>query len=154
MALVLATQLNFTTRFLMQIWHYDAKIWVSNRIYDTPMQFKASMAMLVGVYILVFSKTAEDCFKCFSKVQNVKYSRFQYRRFAFTEKMIRARRRANLICQLENIHRNQESILMLHTVDHNLDTDEMLDANNLGLDMNFMVRYCAGEKMESAESDT
>jgi len=39
-------------------------------------------------------------------------------------------------------------------MDHNLDTDEMLDANELGLDMHFMVRYCAGEKNASCESDT
>jgi len=63
--------------------------------------------------------------------------------------MLRARRRAILISQLQrNI--TEESILLLHSFESNLDTVDLINANNLGIDRKFMVAFCGGPKHISA----
>jgi len=68
MALVLLSELRMDTMVIYKIWSYDATIWATNRLYSDFNQWEDSMIILFGFYILILSKTVEDCFKCFSKV--------------------------------------------------------------------------------------
>lgn len=51
-------------------------------------------------FIFVLSKTPKDCFLCFSKLKNIKYSIWQYVKFTYTEQFLLIRRNAFLLKEL------------------------------------------------------
>jgi hypothetical protein len=51
-------------------------------------------------FVFVLSKTPKDCFLCFSKLKNIKYSIWQYVEFTYTEQMLMIRRNAYLLTEL------------------------------------------------------
>lgn len=101
--------------------------------------------------LFVISKTNKDCFLCFSKLKNIKYSIWQYVRFIYTEQMIRIRRNANLLSVLQQKLPGQ--IIMLDSEDY-LEPDRCLAAHEVGIDMEFMVRHVGGEYISETDSDS
>jgi hypothetical protein len=55
-------------------------------------------------FVFVLSKTPKDCFLCFSKLKNIKYSMWQYVEFIYTEQMLLIRRNAGLLAELQKIN--------------------------------------------------
>ena len=56
-----------------------------DNFFFTDMYLKWMCVQVCGLFIFMISKTPKDCFKCFSKATNIKYSIFQYVRFIYTE---------------------------------------------------------------------
>lgn len=101
--------------------------------------------------LFVISKTNKDCFLCFSKLKNIKYSIWQYVRFIYTEKMIKIRRNAYLLSALQKKLPGQ--MFMLDSEDY-LEPETCLAAHEVGIDMEFMVRHVGGDYVSETESDS
>lgn len=92
--------------------------------------------------MFVLSKTPKDCFLCFSKLKNIKYSMWQYVEFTYTEQMLLIRRNAGLLAELQKINKGKLIVL---------DSDDYLNpilskkAHKLGIDMDFMVKHVGGD---------
>jgi len=62
-------------------------------------------------FVFVLSKTPKDCFLCFSKLKNIKYSIWQYVEFTYTEQMLMIRRNAYLLTELQKLNANTLIVL-------------------------------------------
>ena len=103
---------------------------------------RAILARILASMLFVVSKTNKDCFLCFSKLKNIKYSIWQYVRFIYTEQMIRIRRNAYLLSALQQ--KLPGKIFMLDSEDY-MEPARCLAAHEVGIDMDFMVRYVGGD---------
>lgn len=101
--------------------------------------------------LFVVSKTNKDCFLCFSKLKNIKYSIWQYVRFIYTEQMIRIRRNAYLLSVLQQ--KEPGKMVMLDDEDY-MEPDFCIAAHKAGIDMEFMVRYVGGDYISDSVSDS
>ena len=98
----------------------------------------------------MLSKTPKDCFLCFSKLKNIKYSIWQYVKFTYTEQFLLIRRNAFLLKELQDKAKPGENVV--------LDTDDYLDpeyarkAWKTGITMDFMVMHVGGTEYNATES--
>ena len=100
--------------------------------------------------MFVLSKTPKDCFLCFSKLKNIKYSMWQTKKFVYTEQFLLIRRNAYLLKELQSKAKAGEMVV--------LDTDDYLDptfsreAHRRGINMDFMVLYVGGTEYADTNS--
>ena len=72
----------------------------------------------IAGFVFVLSKTPKDCFFCFSRLKNIKYSSWQYIEYIYTEQMLMIQRNAYLLAQLQKLNPNEMIVL---------DKDDYLD---------------------------
>ena len=102
---------------------------------------------LLGYYIFLWSKTPKDCFKCFSKATNIKYSIFQYVRYIYTEQMEKVRKNHDLIEKIKAQDKTGAQVIELEFDDY-LNAEETLEAYKCGIDMQYMVEHLGGSLIE------
>ena len=75
----------------------DEETWTVERYYYTHRYFIWENVANISLFFFLVSKLDEDCFRCYSKVKNVRYSEHQFKQYIYTEKMLRAFKRQILI---------------------------------------------------------
>lgn len=100
--------------------------------------------------MFVLSKTPKDCFFCFSRLKNIKYSSWQYIQYIYTEQFLMIKRNAYLLRELQKLNPGQN--IDLDDQDY-LDPIMAKQAHLQGINMEFMVNYVGGDEYNDAESE-
>lgn len=98
---------------------------------------------LIGFFIMITFKNCKDCFFCFSKVKNVRYSIFQIERYTYSEQMLKVWRNAWLLEAVRKINKKGDMLIDLDLDDY-LNPQQTIDRHLLGVDMQFLVADCGG----------
>ena len=111
--------------------------------YLSPLPLLKLTAQVACMYIFVLFKTPKDCFICYSKATNIKYSMFQYVRFVYTEQYLTVQRNANLLEKLQGL--SSKNVLLADLdIDDYLDPKRTIERYTLGVDMDYMVARLGG----------
>lgn len=100
---------------------------------------------------MITSKIPKDCFFCFSKLKNIRYSIFQIERYTYTEQMLRARRNAYILETIRKMNKKGDMLIDLDLDDY-LHPQLTIDRHMLGVDMKFLVTDCGGTENYSERS--
>lgn len=96
------------------------------------------LARNIAGFVFVLSKTPKDCFFCFSRLKNIKYSSWQYIKYVYTEQFLMIQRNAYLLAKLQQL--NPGKMVVLDEDDY-LNPLLSTEAHKKGVDMNFMVEW-------------
>ena len=88
--------------------------------YLSPYVIVKLIIQVVCMNAFVLFKRPKDCFICYSKATNIKYSIFQYVRYVYSEQYLTVQRNANLIDILRKL--NPDNVVLM-----DLDIDDYLD---------------------------
>lgn len=102
--------------------------------FDSPDYLMQQVFQLIGFFIMITFKNAKDCFLCFSKVKNIRYSIFQIERYTYTEQMLKAWRNAYLLEAVRKINKKGDMLIDLDFDDY-LNPQQTIDRHLLGVDM-------------------
>jgi hypothetical protein len=119
---------------------------------DSHIQEASLLIRNVAGFIFVLSKTPKDCFLCFSKLKNIKYSIWQFVEYIYTEQMLMIRRNAYLLTELQKLAEGKGKMVVLDADDY-LNPLLAKDAHRIGIDMEFMVRYVGGDQLSDSDSE-
>ena len=93
---------------------------------------------------MIWSKSAKDCFACFNKITNLKYSIYQYVNYVYSEQIREVQRNAYKIWAKLNTMKGMRDIHIDLDIDDYLNPQETIDRHLAGVDMHFMVSRVGG----------
>lgn len=93
---------------------------------------------------MITFKSAKDCFFCFTKMKNLKYSIYQYVTYAYSEQVREVQRNAYKIWAKLNTMKAKRDLNIDLDIDDYLHPDETIDRYMMGVDMQFMVERVGG----------
>ena len=117
--------------------------------FDSNRYLIQQMFQILGIYIMILSKSAKDCFFCFTKIKNIKYSIFQYVTYVYTEQMREVQRNAYKIWAKLNANKTMHNMNIVLDIDDYLNPKETIDRYMMGVDMQFMVERVGGTVFKS-----
>lgn len=116
---------------------------VNEDIFVSPKYLFMQICQLLAFFVFLISKYPKDFFKSFSKMQNIKYSIFQKKRYIYADQFILLRRNAYLLELLKQRDKTGKQLIDLD-IDDYLDPKRTLESYELGIDMAFMVSRVGG----------
>ena len=113
--------------------------------YLSPYLIIKLQTQVLCMFLFVLFKKPKDCFLCYSKATNIKYSIFQKVEYIYTEQMLTVRRNAYILDLLKKLKGAENMLIDLDFEDY-LDPERTVELYTHGYDINFMVERVGGSQ--------